>query len=205
MKHRLTIAILLSSILTLIGCKQPLEKHDTIHNPANAPKNNISAHKAVAKTQQSDSEEEDNEQNENQEDIISNNVSETISNPYNTIDHQNPPSMPTIQSPQGNQTIPSISYQEGSDVVETERRSLQTYQQEQEIINNARRPATSSAAANSNGPNEGELVRGGELIMQLQRQLGRQPLLGEMQHKLQSEMGLSPRKARQIIDALGLY
>jgi len=50
-----------------------------------------------------------------------------------------------------------------------------------------------------------ELTKGGQLIMNLRNQLGRQPLLGEMQNELQQNMGVSSRKARRIIEALGLY
>jgi hypothetical protein len=87
---------------------------------------------------------------------------------------------------------------EQRDVEEAKRRSMDTYRQEQ-----ANR-AHSSASA-STEPNEGELVRGGAIIMDLQRSLGRKPTVSEMQSKLSSSMGVTSAKAGKIIEGLDLY
>jgi hypothetical protein len=69
----------------------------------------------------------------------------------------------------------------------------------------AAKVALSSSLSKTHDISEEYLVRANELIVNLQSKLGRQPLLGEMQHELQSNMGISSRQARRIIDALGLY
>jgi hypothetical protein len=94
--------------------------------------------------------------------------------------------------------------QEQRDIEEATRRSMETYNQEQAArqVANAAAPA---AAANHNWqPNEGQLVRGGELVMGLQREIGRQPSSGEMQNRLQSHMGLSSAQATKVLEELGL-
>lgn len=63
----------------------------------------------------------------------------------------------------------------------------------------------SSLAVNATDLEEQHLVRGNELISNLQSKLGRQPMLGEMQKELQANMSISPRQARRLIDALGFY
>ena len=92
---------------------------------------------------------------------------------------------------------------EQADIAEATRRSLETHGQEQQARHSNNHHA--SSASSTVEPNEGQLVRGGEVVMSLQRRLGRTPLLGEMQSELQSSMGISPRQARQIIESLGLY
>lgn len=59
-------------------------------------------------------------------------------------------------------------------------------------------------AANDWEPNEGQLVRAGDLVMNLKRELERQPTSSEMQNYLQTNMGVSSEEAHIILDELGL-
>jgi len=91
--------------------------------------------------------------------------------------------------------------QEQRELNEAMQRSMETYNAEQI----ARQANQSPAVTNDNWqPNEGQIVRAGELVMNLQRELGRQPSASEMQHKLQGSMGLSTLQSNKILDDLGL-
>jgi len=90
--------------------------------------------------------------------------------------------------------------QEQRDIAEATRRSMETYNAEQAARNQA-----SQGTHNDWQPNEGQIVRAGELVMSLQRELGRQPSASEMNTKLQSSMGLSRAQSAKVIDELGLY
>lgn len=78
-----------------------------------------------------------------------------------------------------------------------------------EIIHKPESPAETShkavdEAVNDWEPNEGHLVRAGELVMDLKRDLGRAPTVGEMQNYLQANMGLSSSEANKVLEELGL-
>jgi len=53
-------------------------------------------------------------------------------------------------------------------------------------------------------PNEAHLARGGELILGLQHDMGKQPSVNDMQSRLQTHMGLSSAQAQKLITTLGL-
>ena len=52
-------------------------------------------------------------------------------------------------------------------------------------------------------PNEGHILRGNELMIGLQREIGRQPTVTEMQNRLRTHMGLSAAQAQKLIATLG--
>jgi hypothetical protein len=88
--------------------------------------------------------------------------------------------------------------QEQRDLDEAIRRSMETYNTEQATRNQAQ------AGPNNWQPNEGQIVRAGELVMRLQRELGRQPSANEMRNKLNTSMGLNNEQSNKILDDLGL-
>ncbi len=53
-------------------------------------------------------------------------------------------------------------------------------------------------------PNEALIIRGKQLIIGLQRDIGREPNVGEMQQRLQTHMGLSLAQAQKLMAELGL-
>lgn len=65
-------------------------------------------------------------------------------------------------------------------------------------------PAVGPDTSSNWQPNEAHLARGGELIMGLQRDMGKQPSMSDMQSRLQTHMGLSSTQAQKLISALGL-
>jgi len=65
-------------------------------------------------------------------------------------------------------------------------------------------PTVAVETHNAWQPNEAHLARGSELIMGLQRDIGRQPSRTEMQNRLQTHMGLSSLQAQKLISALGM-
>ncbi|MBT4963550.1 MAG: hypothetical protein HON32_05165 [Francisellaceae bacterium] len=86
-------------------------------------------------------------------------------------------------------------------IEDAKRASLQTYAQEQARINS---PAPSPSISNWR-LNEGHLVEGGKLVMDLQREMGRTPNRSETKSRLASRMHISHNQADEIIEELGLF
>ena len=65
-------------------------------------------------------------------------------------------------------------------------------------------PITSTPPLTNWAPNEGQLVQGGQLIMDLQREISSRPSLSQMQSRLETRMSISRSQAKKIIEELGL-
>ena len=108
-------------------------------------------------------------------------------------------SLQTYNQEQARRTANSSAEQ--LEIEEAKRASLQTYAQEQARRNS---PAPSPSASNWR-LNEGHLVEGGKLVMDLQREIGRTPNRSETKYRLASRMHISHNQADEIIEELGLF
>ncbi|MGL5719595.1 MAG: hypothetical protein ACRCYP_02190, partial [Alphaproteobacteria bacterium] len=95
--------------------------------------------------------------------------------------------------------------EEARQLEQARQNSIQTFKQEQ-----ARRLDTpqgaAQSAANSQAwePNSEHVRRAGEMLMALQRELGRTPSSSEMMGKLSSSMGITQAQARKILETMDM-
>ena len=117
------------------------------------------------------------------------NVPDTVNNMHDTVDNETPP--PPKKKPRVKKTTDEQS------AVTPANPASPTAQLA------PAQAAPTIQAHNNWQPNEVVIMRGGELIKGLKRELGRQPSESEMQTRLQTHMGLSAIQAKVVIEKLG--